>query len=123
MTTLREQITADLSAVFFNTDDFAETVTITRGLVSTPSVPAIRNERLYEVMDTEGVMTAIRLVDWDVIATNYELSGTDATPATGDRITDENSLVYEVTPLPGTQCYESSGETGEVWRVHTKRVK
>ena len=103
-------------------DQFSELVTITRGLASTPTVPAIRLERMYETIDSNGVMTPLRLVDWEIVATDYELSGNVAAPETGDRITDAISVVYEVTPLPGLQCYEATG-SGEVWRVHTKRVK
>lgn len=121
--TFKEQIAADLAAVFFNTSEFAESVTITRATAVTADVAAIRNERLYQVQDSDGVMVGMQIVDWDIIATDYEISSAAVSPRTGDRITDENDVVYEVMPLPGLKEYESAGESGDVLRVHTKRIK
>lgn len=121
--TFKEQIAADLAAVFFNTSEFAESVTITRATAVTADVAAIRNERLYQVEDSDGVMVGMQIVDWDIIATDYEISSAAVSPRTGDRITDENDVVYEVMPLPGLKEYESAGESGDVLRVHTKRIK
>lgn len=120
--TFKDSIDADLAAVFFNTDEFAESVTISRGASSTPGVAAIRALRSYEVADDGGVMTAIQSHDWDVIATDYRIAAAQAAPRAGDRVTDGESVVYEVLPIKGRQCYEPTGGDGKVWRVHTKRV-
>lgn len=120
--TFSGSIDNDLSAVFFNANEFAKRVTITRGAASTNDIAAIHEVRTYEVADEGGIMTAIESHDWDFISTEYVFSGTAATPRHGDRITGPDSVVYEVLPMQQRKCFDSAGTDGRVWRVHTKKV-
>lgn len=79
--TLREQITTDVSAVFLNTDDFAETVTYTPKSGDARQVSAVVDEsERYE----EGVRGGKRKVTvLEVLVSRDETTGI-ATPKFGD---------------------------------------
>lgn len=119
--TFSDSLDADLD-VFFSTDEFAESVSITRASQTTSSVAAIVAERKYDALDAAGMYTAVQSRDFDFVATAYQIDSAQVTPAVGDRITDSNSQVFEVLPMAGGRHYEARSD-GRIIRVHTKRVQ
>lgn len=50
------------------------------------------------------------------------LSTVTVSPAKGDRITDADGNIFEVLPLGSDGVARDSGDSGYVWRIHTKKV-
>lgn len=120
--TFSDCLESDCEAVFFNVDEFARTFTLSRGNTATTGVAAIVASREYETPTREAVLTDIRSLDFDVMASAYLISAVAVAPQSGDRFTDASTGdVYEVLPLNGRQCYEPMSD-GLVLRVHVKQV-
>lgn len=120
--TFADSLTSDIENTFLNASEFAQSVTLTRSGIDTTGVPAMVAKRMYEVIDEGGLATAMLSVDFDVLATRYAFSGSQQDPRPGDVVTLADGSRHDVLPIPGRPCFEPVGETGELIRVHTKRV-
>ena len=118
--TFKDSLAYDLSAMF-NTNEFAETVTITRRAYPGTDAAAIVVARMYETVDEDGMMTAVQSHDFDFTATDYKVLTNQVAPVPGDKIVDGNGQVFEALPLSGNQCFMILSD-GLILRVHTKRI-
>jgi hypothetical protein len=82
------------------------------------SVSATIGRSEFEQADGE-VLTRFRSVDFLIRPADLVLSGSEITPARGDRI-DWNGATYEVMDDSGRPA--DRDEHGKLWRVHTKQV-
>jgi len=91
MATLQEDMDADRTAVFLETDEFAATVTYTPAGGSGSSITVVRIEGVYAIFDNKATCL-------------YHVSAADvASPARSDRITDgsEEWTVVDIQNLDG----------------------
>jgi len=121
--TFNDCLANDLAYTFLNTNEFAVSVSVTRGAATTTGVAAIVAARSYDRVGDDIVVTSIQSWDFDIIATVYQISSARVDPQVGDRITDSTNAVFEVMPIPGAQCFEPTDGDGKLIRVHTKRIK
>lgn len=127
--TFADSLAQDLTSTFFNTNEFAEKVTIARAGQSTANVPAIVEAREYELDDASGdrsfnnnLKTGWQSWDFDIVPSEYKINSVAVDPQKGDRITRSNGLVYVVEPIPKKNCFEPVEGDGRIIRLHTKRV-
>ena len=100
---------------------FGETVSITRGPNTTSSVTASWVVQLEEVSTTGVVRTATVDRFWFVKQSTYQISSTAVEPRTGDRLTDDGGLVWEVLPARVAPPAVNYGG-GDYWKIATKQV-
>ena len=98
-----------------------ETVSITRGPNTTPGVTASWTAQVAEVSTADDKHTAMVDRFWFVKQSTYQISSAVIEPRTGDRLTDESGLVWEVLPAKVTPPVVSYGN-GDYWKIATKRV-
>jgi hypothetical protein len=89
---------------------------------------ATLTERMYEVIDDDGVVTRTKSFDW--LFRVGELEGT--LPKPGDQwfVSDFNDIatpmnpdaLFEAMPVGNRPCYEPHDSQGELIVVHTKQV-
>lgn len=113
--TLAAQIETDISAVFLSTDDFAVSITYTRGAASV-TVPAVVSQTQYEQQDGQ-VLTRRAYRDYLVEASALVLNGSAVTPQRYDTIT-EGSKTYKVTSPDGEDVYGFDDENELLLRIH-----
>lgn len=118
--TFNDSLEEDLERVFFDTSEFATTVTIQRGVHTTPNVAAIRRNKSYEVIGDDGMATAHVSVDFQIITSHYKIGGVQVEPRRSDVLVNVGGS-YAVLPIPGKECFEPSA-SGDVLTVHTKKV-
>lgn len=120
--TFNDSIEEELSAVFFDANEFAETVSIRRAsLPVATGVAAMVKTRFYETVNDDGFATSVESIDFDFLESSYLVLGQAADPRSGDRITRSNGDVYEVLPVGSEPCFKKLGTNGQM-RVHTKRI-
>lgn len=120
--TFADSLAQDLSTTFFNTNEFAEKVTISRAGQSTANVAVIVDSRMYDSeADESPTNTAVEAIDFDFVASTYKINSLTVDPQVGDKITTANGRNYLVVTVPGHKCFEPT-EDAAVIRVHTKRV-
>lgn len=119
--TFADSLQHELENVFFSTDEFASSYTLSRGVNETTGVAAITAVRVYERIDDQGFASEIQSVDFDVVATAYEIDGEVTEPANGDRF-GNGTDVWEVVPIGRRMCFEALDGEARVLRVHTRRV-
>jgi hypothetical protein len=120
--TFNDSLEEDLERVFFDTSEFATTVTIGRGLQRTPNVAAIVKVREYKsVNDKGGARISVKSIDFDIITSKYVIGGVQEDPQPRDTLTDVAGKVHQVLPLVDKMCFEPT-EDGKIVRVHTNRV-
>lgn len=119
--TFNDSLAQDLESVFFNTNEFAEVVTIKRGSLSTPGIAALSSPS-YEVFNQDGMSIDFQARDFDIIATSYVFRGETQNPRQGDRIARADGDEFMVTQIPGRPCFEPVGASGDTMRVHTKKI-
>lgn len=121
--TFKDLLAQDLETTFFNVNEHAELVTITRASRRTIDVAAIVATRDYQrTVLKGGVGETVRSLDFDIIATKYQCGDTRVDPRDGDKITRANGEVYQAMPMPERMCFEPVSD-GLIVRVHTKRIK
>lgn len=104
-------------------DRFGESVTLSRGGASTSDVAArcvARGSKL-QTNTRMGVKTSFVDREWVIVKTDYLISAVAVTPAAGDRLTDADSVVWEVMSQPDMPAAESYAG-GLEWLVRTKRI-
>lgn len=100
---------------------FGETVSITRGTVTTTGVTASWSTQGAEVVSPDGQHTAIVDRLWIVAKTRYIVSGSAVEPRAGDRLTDADSQQWEVLPASVAPPAVSFAG-GHEWKIATRRV-
>ena len=120
--TFKDSIEADLENVFLNTNEFAVLVSITRSGRMTSNVPAIMSGIDNDSLDRTFATTAVRMVDFDIQTTAYQIDGLAVEPKNGDIITHSDGSRYQVTPFADKQCFEPTGGGGSLLRIHTNRI-
>lgn len=122
--TFLDSLEADVESVFLNVHEFAQAVTLSRGVGhTTASVPAIVEQRDYQAVDQDGMATLVEMVDFDIAASAYLVDAVAVEPRTGDRIATADGQQFEVGEAPGRGCWDYAGGDKLVMRVHTRRVK
>ena len=98
-------------------------VALSRGANSTASVAArwIEEDSDIETQTSIGVMTSHIDREWVIAKTAYLINSVAVTPAAGDRLTDSDSVVWEVMSQPGLPAAEPYGGNLE-WLLRTKRI-
>jgi hypothetical protein len=122
MKTLKECITADVEEVFFQEEDFAETLTYTQGKITLTDVLGIRHSPRNAVNAKEGFGTASEGFDWEIRASYFG----DIKPRPGDAIEHtvaEVTSVYEVVPVDDKTPAAELDVSRLVWKIHTKQVQ
>lgn len=75
----------------------------------------------------EGLAQTLQSTDFIVVAEQLTLSGSRATPATGDRVLRQlngATEVYEVVPpADGEQCYRYNDPGKVIMRIHSKLIQ
>lgn len=104
-------------------DMFGGAVTISRGANSTPSVNAawLREGAEIQTITRMGVKTSFIDREWVIDQADYLINGSAVTPASGDRITDEDNVVWEVMSQPNMPAVEPYGGKLQ-WLLRTKRI-
>lgn len=120
MSGLLNDAIAWLPTVLASAKTIAGGVTLSRGVLTTASVPAIRSWHTNRLTDSDGLATDVRPYDYLIAVTAYQLGGEQTDPQPGDRIT-ESLGVFEVLPAAGEPCFVLR-EDG-LLRLHTKRVE
>ncbi len=95
-------------------------VTYSRGGDSVSLLATIGNTE-FEHVDEYGVVHKIESRDYLIIAADLVLDESEVLPATGDKVTDGDS-VYEVSPMGTDAPYKFVGGHTIQIRIHTKRI-
>jgi hypothetical protein len=117
--TLRTLIAADAESVLMNTDDFAETVTISQKGQADLTLPAMLVQHDYEVFDTQGFPTMVPSWDWQI----REASLAGRTLRSGNKITQASGRVFELMPIERRGVVERLDDIAGLLLVHTKLVQ
>lgn len=118
--TLRDLIAADTEAVLMNTEDFAEVLSFQQGDLAPIEVTAVMSTGgpvEYEVTDSEGFMTKVEVVDWQVRRAEFG----DLDPKFGE-LTRESGERYELLPVGDRPAVEVLDDFGGQLLMHTKKV-
>jgi len=114
--TLAAQIVSDVADVFFNTNDFAVSITYSDGSDSVV-VPAVVSQTQYEQSDGQSLTRHVYR-DYLIRAAALILNGTVAKPARHHTIT-EGSKTYKVASPVGEDVFGYDDENELILRVHT----
>lgn len=114
--TLASLIESDVEDVFFNTSDFAVTVTYTRGAASV-SLTAIVEPSLFDNNQSLGI-TRVETRGYLIPASDLILSGSATLPIAGDKIT-EGTRTYIIPKSKDEPTYEYADENRLILRVNT----
>ncbi len=93
-------------------------ISYSRGPVTIASIIATKGRADYMV-DSGEVMIAKETPAWFIEACDLKVSGTQWLPQSGDRITDPQGQIFEVSAPKGFNVYESLGPDGTTFKVHT----
>ena len=96
-------------------------VAYSRGTIIIGGVPATVGHQTYDVTDGE-VMLAYQNRDYFIAKTDLIMDETQLYPASGDRITECDGRVYEVSMPKGLHVFENIGPNDEVFKIHTKEM-
>lgn len=113
---LASVIAADVTAVFFNTDDFAVSITYTRALESVELTAIVEPSRFE--MFTELGATRVERRGYLIKASTLNFGSGVTLPQIGDTIT-EGSNVYIVPKGTELPRYEYTDEDRLILRVNT----
>lgn len=114
--TLASQIVSDVEDVFFNTSDFAVSVTYTRG-ASSVTLTAIVEPSLFDNNQALGI-TRVETRGYLIPASDLILGGSATLPIAGDKIT-EGTRTYIVPKTRDEPTYEYADENRLILRVNT----
>ena len=89
-------------------------IVYSRGSTRLPSIQATPGRTFYDV-EMGGVLVAVETRDYTMAA--VDLGG--LTPASGDRITEEDGTVYEVSCPKGFNVFERMGPNRTIFKIHT----
>ena len=112
------QIAADKLIGDFQ-DYAAVTVTITRGSsITIEDVTATVGRTPYDIIDGDA-MISMETRDYFIEKTDYVNGSTQLYPQQGDRITEDDGRIYEVSCPKGDNVYEALGPDGGIFKIHT----
>lgn len=100
------------------------TITYTRGTNSV-SITATVSMHEYDVIDTDGVVTAVTSRDYVIHSADLILAAVEVLPRAGDRIAetiDGTAETFEVMPLAGTRAFDPVDPDSVLLKIHTKKV-
>ena len=101
-------------------------VSLKRGTATTADITAVMDNANYEIQGDAGTITRLRLRDWWIAKTDYEISGVVVEPRSGDRIAEADGQEWEISPILGTSLGDRDAYEdwdGNQWWLHSKRVK
>jgi len=93
-------------------------VSYQQGGITIPNVLATVGRTPFDVVDGE-VMLAHESRDYIIKKSDLFVSGVQITPASGDRITEEDGRIYEVSIPKPFFVLENIGPAGSVFKVYT----
>lgn len=104
-------------------DRFGESVTLSRGGVSTTDVTArcVRRGAEIQTQTRMGVKTSFVDREWVIVVAAYIINSSVVTPAAGDRIIDSDGTTWELMNQPNMPAHEPNAG-GLEWLVRTKRI-
>lgn len=105
-------------------DHAGVTITYTRGANSV-SITATVSMHEYDVIDTDGVVTAVTSRDYVIHSADLILAAVEVLPRAGDRIAetiDGTAETFEVMPLAGTRAFDPVDPDSVLLKIHTKKV-
>jgi len=97
------------------------TISYSRGTMIIAGITATVGRSPYNIMDGD-VMIAYESRDYIIKKSDLQLAGLQFTPQSGDRITESDGGVYEVSIPKPLNVFESIGPDGTVFRIHTKGI-
>lgn len=118
--TLKEQLSSDLDDVFFDTDDFAVSITYRRGGASL-ALTAIVGSSVSESANDSG-WTQLRIRDYLIKSSAFDFGTGVTKPKVGDRIID-NGVTYVVTQMNGGHEWLYEDDDHLILRIHTIQDK
>lgn len=110
---LADQIAADISSVFLNTDDFAVLIDYGDGVSSIATGISAIAENVGVEVSTEFGVTRYETRDY-----LFRVSDLSRKPQRGDKIT-EGSKIYAVSSPGGQSEWQYDDENQLLYRVHT----
>jgi len=118
---LDDLIEADLSSVFFNTEDFAKTASVSRAAVTiTPTVIMAKQE--VKTRDAEGFEIARNWVVIKVPVSHYDFGGGVVEPSAIDEFTVSGRKYEPQTPKGVEQCWDYSDGTSLEYMIYVEEV-
>lgn len=101
---------------------FGVSVTFIRGIYSSETFTARRNDVEHKAVDQDGIPVSITMRDFVLPVTSVVIDGDTVEPRTGDRII-EGSEVFEIQPPDQNKLSVELQPGGYEWICHTKRVE
>jgi len=102
--------------------EFGVSVTFIRGIYSSASITARRNDVEHKTIDGNGIPISITMRDFVLPVSSVVIDGDTVEPRTGDRIM-EGSEVFEIQPPDENKLSVELQAGGYEWICHTKRVE
>ena len=103
----------------------SDTVTIRRGLATTP-VAAILGATRHEIIDGDGQKSVVLSTDFLIVAADYAFDEEVTLPAVGDEVVATiagQTKTFEVSRFGGAPHYRPSDPHGVKLRIHTKLIE
>ena len=101
---------------------FGVSVTFIRGIYSSASITARRNDIEHKTIDGSGIPISITMRDFVLPVASVVIDGDTVEPRTGDRIL-EGTEVFEIQPPDENKLSVELQAGGYEWLCHTKRVE
>jgi hypothetical protein len=101
---------------------FGVSVTFIRGIYSSASITARRNDVEHKTIDGNGIPISITMRDFVLPVASVVIDGDTVEPRTGDRIL-EGTEVFEIQPPDENKTSVELQAGGYEWICHTKRVE
>jgi hypothetical protein len=101
---------------------FGVTVTFIRGIYSSASITARRNDIEHKTIDGNGIPISITMRDFVLSVASVVIDGDTVEPRTGDRIM-EGTEVFEIQPPDENKQSVELQAGGYEWICHTKRIE
>lgn len=99
-----------------------ESVTVTRGALSTPGVNAARGDAAASAQRRGDGDVVENATDWLIATADYAVDNEATLPRRGDTITDAEGHVYEVRPNAGGAAFRYSDAGHTQLRISTRLV-
>lgn len=101
---------------------FGVSITFIRGIYSSASITARRNDLEHKTIDGNGIPISITMRDFVLPVASVVIDGDTVEPRTGDRIL-EGTDVFEIQPPDENKNSVELQPGGYEWICHTKRLE
>jgi hypothetical protein len=101
---------------------FGVLITFVRGIYSSASITARRNDIEHRTIDGNGIPISITMRDFILPVADVVIDGDTVEPRTGDRIL-EGAEVFEIQPPDENKLSVELQAGGYEWICHTKRIE